>query len=166
MPIRIALAGDGHPCPIAAVPTRFSTCCEPVGSAQALDQTELCAHSTAHDRFQVWVQADVFLKLWQTGVKQFDELSGIDWDWLSMDGVLTKAQLGGEKAGPNPTDRGKSGVKRSVLTEGHGVPIGVTIEGANRHDMKLVRPTIESMVVERASTDRGAAAGDVSGQRL
>jgi hypothetical protein len=114
----------------------------------------------------VWVQADVFLKLWQTGVKQFDELSGIDWDWLSMDGVLTKAQLGGEKAGPNPTDRGKSGVKRSVLTEGHGVPIGVTIEGANRHDMKLVRPTIESMVVERASTDRGAAAGDVSGQRL
>ena len=27
---------------------------------QALDQTELCAHSTAHDRFQEWVQAGVF----------------------------------------------------------------------------------------------------------
>jgi putative transposase len=40
-------------------------------------------------------------------------------------------------------------VKRSVLTEGHGVPIGVTIAGANRHDMKLVHPTIESIIIER-----------------
>ncbi len=64
---------------------------------QALDQTELCAHSTAHDRFQEWVQAGVFLKLWQAGVEQFDELCGINWDWLSMDGAMTKAPLGGEK---------------------------------------------------------------------
>jgi putative transposase len=40
-------------------------------------------------------------------------------------------------------------VKRSVLTEGHGVPVGVAVAGANRHDMKLVRATIESIVVER-----------------
>jgi putative transposase len=40
-------------------------------------------------------------------------------------------------------------VKRSLLTEGHGLPIGLTIEGANRHDMKLVRPTIESIIVDR-----------------
>ena len=36
-----------------------------------------------------------------------------------------------------------------MLTEGHGVPIGVAVEGANRHDMKLVRATVESLVVER-----------------
>ena len=64
---------------------------------QALDQTDLCAHSTAHDRFQEWVKAEVFRKLWQDGVKAFDELQGIDWDWLAMDGVMTKAPLGGEK---------------------------------------------------------------------
>jgi putative transposase len=40
-------------------------------------------------------------------------------------------------------------VKRSLLTEGHGLPIGLTIEGANRHDMKPVRPTIESIIVGR-----------------
>jgi len=57
--------------------------------------------------------------------------------------------LGGKKTGPNPTDRAKGGVKRSLLTEGHGVPIGLAVEGANRHDMKLVRPTIDSMVAER-----------------
>jgi putative transposase len=40
-------------------------------------------------------------------------------------------------------------VKRSVLTEGHGVPIGVVVEGANRHDLKLVRPTSAGIIVER-----------------
>ena len=29
------------------------------------------------------------------------------------------------------------------------MPIGMTIEGAQRHDMKLVRPTLESLIVKR-----------------
>ena len=55
----------------------------------------------------------------------------------------------GKKSGPNPTDRAKSGVKRSLLTEGHGLPLGLSVAGANRHDMKRVRPTLESIVVDR-----------------
>lgn len=55
----------------------------------------------------------------------------------------------GKKTGSNPTDRAKEGVKRSLLTEGAGVPIGLAVEGANRHDMKLVRATIESIPVNR-----------------
>ena len=39
----------------------------------------------------------MFLKLWQAGVEHFDELKGVDWRWLSMDGAMTKAPLGGEK---------------------------------------------------------------------
>lgn len=66
-----------------------------------------------------------------------------------MDEAMAKAPLGGEKTGPNPTDRGKSGVKRSVLTEGHGIPIAVEIEGANRHDMKLTRSTLSGIVIDR-----------------
>ncbi|MBO9317089.1 MAG: hypothetical protein J7456_15050 [Chloroflexus sp.] len=62
---------------------------------------------------------------------------------------MTRAPLGGKTTGPNPTDCGNAGVKRSVLTEGHGVPIVAAIAGANRHDMKLVRATIASIVVER-----------------
>jgi putative transposase len=73
---------------------------------EALNQTELCAKSTAHDRFQEWVAAEVFLKLWQAGVEQFDDLKGIDWQWLSMDGAMTKAPLGGEK---NRTESDRSG---------------------------------------------------------
>ncbi len=66
---------------------------------EALNQTELCAKSTAHDRFGEWVAEGVFLKLWQAGVEEFDELKGADWAWLSMDGAMTKAPLGGGKDG-------------------------------------------------------------------
>jgi transposase len=51
--------------------------------------------------------------------------------------------------GKHPTDRGKIGAKRSLLTEGSGVPIGLAVEGANRHDFKMVRETIESIPVKR-----------------
>jgi transposase len=51
--------------------------------------------------------------------------------------------------GKNPTDRGKIGTKRSVLTDGGGVPIGLAVEGANRHDFKMVEETITSIPVER-----------------
>jgi transposase len=76
---------------------------------KALDQTDLCRGSTAHDRFQEWEGAGVFLKLWQAGVQCFDDMEGIDWAWLSMDVAMTKAPLGREETGKNPTDRGKKG---------------------------------------------------------
>lgn len=60
-----------------------------------------------------------------------------------------KRRWAGKKTGPNPTDRAQCGVKRSLLTEAHGVPLGLVVAGANRHDMKLVTPTIESLVVQR-----------------
>jgi putative transposase len=64
---------------------------------EALNQTQLCAKSTAHDRFQEWVEAGVFLKLWQIGVEDYDDIQGKEWEWLSMDGAMTKAPLGGKK---------------------------------------------------------------------
>ena len=63
--------------------------------------------------------------------------------------------MGGEGTGPNPTDRGKKGTKRSLLTDGKGIPIGVCVDGANRHDMKLVEPTLESIVADRPMPQPG-----------
>ena len=36
-----------------------------------------------------------------------------------------------------------------MLTDGHGVPIGLAVDGANRNDFKMARETIESIAVER-----------------
>jgi putative transposase len=115
----------------------------------ALDATGICSHSSAHRRFQEWTAAGVFVNLWARGLQEYDELKGLDWDWLAMDGAMTKAPLGGERTGRNPTDRGKPGTKRSLLTEANGIPVGLAVEGANRHDKKLVEATLESIPVER-----------------
>ena len=68
----------------------------------ALDATGLCPSSTAHDRFQEWVQAGVFLELWKAGLMEYDALKGIDWTWLSMDGAMTKSPLSGKKMRAQP----------------------------------------------------------------
>jgi putative transposase len=105
--------------------------------------------SSAHDRFQEWRQAGVFDKLWQAGLLEYDTRLGIDWEWQAMDGVMTKAPLGGVATGPNPTDRGKRGTKRCPLTDGRGVPLAVSVAGANRTDMKLTGGTLDHMVIDR-----------------
>ncbi len=75
----------------------------------ALSATGICSSSSAHRRFQEWSQAGVFLKLWQIGLAEYDSLKGIDWEWLSMDGAMTKAPLGGEKGGTEPHGSGQDG---------------------------------------------------------
>src|SRR5205823_5781812 len=100
-------------------------------------------------RFQEWVAAGFFQQLWLAGLLEYDQRIGLEWEWQAMDGVMTKAPLGQADTGPNPTDRGKAGTKRSLLTEGHGIPLGVAVAGANRHDSKLVEATLLSMPIER-----------------
>lgn len=110
---------------------------------------ELGASSTVHDRFQEWERAGFFQALWQAGLADYEELLGLQWDWQAVDGAMTKAPFGHAATGNNPTDRGKSGTKRSLLTDGAGIPLALVVEGANRHDMKLLGATLEGLVIAR-----------------
>ncbi len=102
------------------------------------------APSTVHARFQEWTVAGVFQRLWARALLEYDAKTGLGWAWQSMDGTMTKAPLGGERTGPNPTDRGKLGVKRSLLTDGRGIPLAVVVAPANRNDRKLVEATLDA----------------------
>ena len=115
----------------------------------SLDTTGICSCSSAYRRFREWLAADVFKKFWDQELIKYDELRGIEWSFCSMDGAITKAPLGGELTGPNPTDRAKSGTKRSFLTDEHGIPLSIVVAGANRHDMKLTCSTLEGVEVKR-----------------
>ena len=53
------------------------------------------APSTVLDRFQLWRGADVFECMWTEGLREYDELKGLNWEWQAMDGAMTKAPLGG-----------------------------------------------------------------------
>jgi putative transposase len=104
---------------------------------------------TAHRYFQKWTRAGVFHRMWVAGLTDYDELKGIAWKWQAADGTMTKAPLGGEKTGPNPTDRAKGGTKRSLLVDQRGVPLGIVVSGANTPDGRLLEGTVESIPVER-----------------
>ena len=53
--------------------------------------------------------------------------------------------------GPNPTDRGKLGTKRHVLTDQRGIPVSVVITSANTHDTKAAKGTLDSVIAQRSS---------------
>lgn len=60
----------------------------------------LGASTTVHDRFQEWRRAGVFRRAWVDALGVYDVNVGLDWEWQSMDGAMTKAPLGGEKRAP------------------------------------------------------------------
>lgn len=103
------------------------------------------AASTVHDRFQQWRAEGVFERLWHSGLIEYNTDIGLDLEWQSIDGAMTKAPLGGEQTGANPTDRGKKGTKRHLMTEAQGMPIGLVVTGAQRHDKTQVESVIDSI---------------------
>ena len=112
--------------------------------------------STAYDRYREWLEYGCLEKVWATLLQQYDQVIGIEWEWQAADGCIVKAPLGklgvegeAEATGRNPTDRGKSGCKRHLLTEGKGIPLAVVLSGANRHDMKKLADLLDAIVVER-----------------
>jgi putative transposase len=104
----------------------------------------LAPGSTAHAYFQELVQLGIFARLWQIALELYDDLVGLDWRWQSVDGAMNKAPLGGESTGKNPTDRAKSGAKRSLPVEASGIPTGLAIGGANVHDIRLLRSALRN----------------------
>jgi putative transposase len=115
----------------------------------ALPSERYGSGKTAHSYFQGWTRAGVFRRMWQAGLAEYDELKGIAWKWQAADGAMTKAPLGGQKTGPNPTDRSKRGTKRSLLVDEHGVPLGLVVSGANTPDGQLLEATLMSGPMER-----------------
>ncbi len=76
-------------------------------------------------------------------LEAYDRFIGLLLGDLAVDGCITKAPCGGEKAGPSPVDRGKRGIKRSTIVDGCGVPLGVVTAPANRHDSPLLDETLD-----------------------
>ena len=54
-------------------------------------------------------------------------------------------QKGGERTGPNPTDRGRSGSKRHVVTDANGIPLAIRLTAANIHDSRVFEDLIDAV---------------------
>jgi putative transposase len=110
--------------------------------------------ATIHRTFQRWQRLGVIERIWAAIVEECEDLGKVDWQWQAADTVLGKARMGGDKIGPNPTDRAKNGTKRSMLTDAGGGPIAIIVAAANVVDAQLLDKTIEAIVVERPQPSR------------
>jgi transposase len=122
-----------------------------------------CSESTLRRRRDEWIELGVMDRLRDISLDAYDRLIGLELSDLAVDGCVTKAPCGGEKAGRSPVDRGKRGIKRSMAVDASGIPLGTLIAPANRHDSPLLVGTLDAAaenlggLLERASVhlDRG-----------
>jgi len=120
---------------------------------QALPREKFGPPSTVYYYFALWSDSGIFEKMWAVALETYDSLKGLDWEWQSIDCAMTKAPLGGEATGKNPTDRSKVGTKRSLMTEANGIPIAVVSAGANVVDKQLLESTLQAIVIDKPNTE-------------
>ena len=103
-----------------------------------------CSESTLRRRRNEWIEfSGLWIRLRHICLEAYDRLIGLELSEVAVDGCITKAPCGGEKAGRSPVDRGKRGIKRSTAVDAKGIPIGGVTEPASRHDSPLLVPTLE-----------------------
>jgi hypothetical protein len=104
-----------------------------------------CSDVTIRRRLKEWAAAGLSERVHALALRAYDQMIGLELEDLAVDGCLTKAPCGGEAAGRSPVDRGKQGLKRSVVTDGGGIPLHVVSAGANRHDAPLLEATLAGL---------------------
>jgi transposase len=104
-----------------------------------------CSDRTIRRRVHAWASAGLTATLHAVVLAQYDRLLGLDLATIVVDGCLTKAPSGGDKAGKSPVDRGKGGLKRSLVTDASGVPLHLVSAPANVHDTHLLAPTLTGL---------------------
>ncbi|MER7960170.1 IS5 family transposase [Streptomyces sp. NPDC096030] len=114
------------------------------GSGYERVSTPGCSGRTIRRRIKEWAELGISEQVHALALEAYDRMIGLGLDEISVDGCITKAPSGGEKAGRSPVDRGKQGLKRPVASDACGVPLGIVSDGANRHDSPLLGPTLEA----------------------
>lgn len=125
-----------------------------------------CSATTLRRRRDEWIGCGVIESLRRIALDAYDRMIGLDLSDIAVDGCITKAPCGGQKAGKSPVDRGKQGIKRSTIVDANGIPLGAIAAPANRHDSPLLDETLDTLEVlgelpERMSVhlDRGYDSG-------
>lgn len=100
---------------------------------------------TCWRRLRDWQEAGVWDALHHELLKRLRAADQIDWSRAAVDSSSVRAVGGGDKTGPNPTDRRKPGSKHHVITDANGIPLNVTVTGANRHDVTQLLPLVDGI---------------------
>ncbi|MEV7908071.1 IS5 family transposase [Streptomyces anulatus] len=100
---------------------------------------------TCWRRLRDWHQAGVWNQLHELLLAELHAADRLDWSKAVIDSSQVRALKGGPKTGPSPVDRGKTGSKHHVITDGNDIPLAVSLGGGNRNDILQLMPLIEAI---------------------
>ncbi|MGW1163719.1 IS5 family transposase [Streptomyces sp. NPDC002519] len=100
---------------------------------------------TCWRRLRDWNDAGVWQRLHESLLAELNAAGALDWSRAVIDGSHVRAMKGGPKTGPSPVDRARTGSKHHVITEGHGIPLAVSLTGGNRNDVTQLIPLIQAV---------------------
>jgi transposase len=109
---------------------------------------------TCWRRLRDWKKAGVWDRLHELLLAELNAAGRIDWTRSAVDSGTIRAVGGGEKTGPNPTDRGRPGSKHHIVTDGQGIPLQVELTGANTPDIKEIIPLLVNIPPVRGRPGR------------
>lgn len=109
---------------------------------------------TCWRRLRDWQHAGVWPRLHEVLLAKLHAAGRIDWSRAAVDSSFARARGPGDGRGPNPTDRGRPGVKHHVLTEAGGVPLQADVSPANVPDVKMLLPLVDSVPPVRGQPGR------------
>lgn len=99
---------------------------------------------TCWRRFRDWQLASVWDQLHQVLLRQLHRAGHLDWTRACMDSASIAAKRG-RSHWPQPTDRGRPGTKRHIVTDRRGIPLTVRLSGANVHDSRMLDPLLDAI---------------------
>jgi transposase len=109
---------------------------------------------TCWRRLRDWQDAGVWQALHELLLAELNADDRIDWSRAAVDSSSVRALGGGEKTGPNPTDRAKPGSKHHIITDGGGIPLATTLTGANAADVEQLEPLVDAIPPVRGKPGR------------
>lgn len=109
---------------------------------------------TCWQRLRDWQAAQVWHNLQLLLLDELRSAGKLDFSRVSMDGASVASPPGGPYTDPNPTDRGKLGSKRHVITDRQGIPLMFCVTGANRHDSVVFGELVDALPAVRGKPGR------------
>ena len=105
--------------------------------------------STVHEHFQRWNKPASWRRFFASfllnmGKRSASTPNGRLWTAPCCKPRRALKKPATEGLGRNPTDRGRSGGKIHLHVDGQGIPLGVTVTGANVHDSRLIEATLKN----------------------
>jgi transposase len=102
--------------------------------------------TTLRARRNEWIDAGVFDAIAAQARAAYDRVIGLDANDVIIDGSDHLAPCGGEGTGVGPGQRGRKGFKWCAGTDGDGIPLAWTLDGANRNDYRMLNNTLDAVV--------------------